>query len=62
MKYSIFATSALLLVGSSSGAVIKAITPDVDTRNISEIYAAALQEKGTLQIAYGGDGETLLQL
>lgn len=30
----------------------------IDTRNLSEIYAAAQQEQGILQVAYGGDGAT----
>lgn len=28
----------------------------IDTRNISEIYAAAQRERGILQVAWGGDG------
>lgn len=56
MKYSIFAVSALLIAESCWAAVIQAAVPGADTRNISEIYAAALRENGTLRIAYGGDG------
>lgn len=28
----------------------------IDSRNLSEIYAAAQKETGVLQVAYGGDG------
>jgi hypothetical protein len=30
---------------------------DVEHRSLQQIYEAALKEKGTLQVAWGGDGE-----
>lgn len=41
------------LAGASS---LGNLPAPVDSRNLSDIYAAAQQESGVLQVVYGGDG------
>jgi hypothetical protein len=47
---SCLAFSALVLAVTHSPA------PPIDSRSLSDIYAAAQKEKGVLHVAYGGDG------
>lgn len=54
---------ALLGAFASSADFAQAVTfspqVDVESRSLEEIYAAARQEIGPLQVFYGGDGEFL---
>lgn len=54
-----FTIPFLALISAAVSAAMPATSEkplQMDTRNLSEIYAAAQQEQGVLQVAYGGDG------
>lgn len=48
--------SAFGLLGVVCGSSFPGTNPDIDTRTLDQIYAAAQLESGELTVSWGGDG------